>query len=130
MPTPKFYGRVLRNTIKFDLPDKWKVYLSGLEGKQVEVTVRKERTGRTLSQNAYYWGVVVEILGEHFGYDSEGMHFALKLKFLKTHEDTDLVTVQSTAKLSISEMCDYIDRIMRWAAEEGVYIPEAGEVVL
>ena len=125
---PLFHGIVKQGKLKFDTPDKFMVYLSGLEGKRFELALEKERHARTLSQNAYYWGVVVEILRNHFGYEPEEMHEALKFKFLKRYEDSDLVTVGSTAKLSTVEFCEYVDRIMEWAAKEyQVVIPTAGE---
>jgi len=123
-----FRGIIKQGKLKFDAPDKFMVYLSGLEGKRFELTLQKERHARTLSQNAYYWGVVIEILRNHFGYESDEMHEALKFKFLKKFEDSDLVTVGSTAKLSTVEFCEYIDRIMEWAASEHrIIIPTAGE---
>ena len=128
MLTPKFYGQVKKGKLNLYDPARYLVHLSSLEGKQVELTLRTLRNKRTLSQNAYYWGVVVAILAEHFGYESDELHEALKLKFLKTHEDSPLPTVKSTAKLSIGEFCDYIDTVTRWAAQEGIYIPQAGEV--
>jgi hypothetical protein len=127
---PLFHGIIKQGKLKFDAPDKFMVYLSGLEGKRFELTLEKERHARTLSQNAYYWGVVVEILRNHFGYEPEEMHEALKFKFLKKFEDSDLVTVGSTAKLSTVEFCEYIDRIMEWAASEHqICIPTAGEYI-
>lgn len=122
-----FHGEVKQGRIKYDSPAKYLVLLSSLEGKRIELTIRKERNSRTLSQNAYYWGVVIEILAENYGYEPEEMHEALKFKFLKTHDDSELVTVRSTTKLSTVEFGDYLDRIMRWAAQEGIYIPSAGE---
>ncbi len=123
-----FRGIVKQGKVKLDAPEKYLVYLSGLEGQRVELTLKKERHSRTLSQNAYYWGVVIEILSEHFGYEPDEMHEALKIKFLKKHEDSNLVTVSSTAKLSTEEFGEYLDKIMRWAATEyQCYIPEAGE---
>lgn len=123
-----FRGIVKQGKIKLDAPDKYLVYLSGLEGKRVELTLQKERKSRTLSQNAYYFGVVIEILGQHFGYEPDEMHEALKLKFLKKHEDSDLVTVGSTTKLTTAEFGEYLDKIIRWAATEyQCYIPSAEE---
>lgn len=125
---PLFYGIVKQGKIKHDTLERYLVYLSSFEGQRIEFTLQKERHARTLSQNAYYWGVVIEILGQHFGYENDEMHEALKIKFLKKHEDSDLVTVGSTAKLSTAEFCDYLDKIMRWAVQEHqVYIPSAGE---
>ena len=128
MLTPRFFGEVKGTNFKPYDPARFKVHLASLESKQVEVVVQKVRNNRTLSQNRYYFGVVVAILAEEFGYEIEEMHEALKWKFLRKHEDTALVTVGSTAKLSIGEFCDYIDTVTRWAAQEGIYIPQAGEV--
>ena len=104
--------------------------LAGLEGKRIELIVRKETTVRSSQQNKFYWSVVVEILGNHFGYEPEEMHEALKFKFLQQHGGT-LPTVKSTTKLSTMEFADYIDKIMRWAASDyQIYIPNAGEVII
>ena len=124
-----FHGEVKQGRIKFDHPEKYLVNLSTLEGKRIELTIQKERHNRSLSQNSYYWGVVIEILGNNYGYDPEEMHEALKFKFLKLHEDSGLVTTRSTRKLTTVEFGDYLDKVIRWAAEEGLYIPPAGEFV-
>ncbi len=124
----QFRGIVKKGHLILDDPSKYLVYLSGLEGQRIELILSRERHARTLSQNKYYWGVVIEILGGHFGYEPDEMHEALKFKFLKKHEDTDLITVGSTTKLSTKEFGEYLDKIMRWAAtEHQCYIPEAGE---
>jgi len=126
---PLFRGIVKQGKIKLDAPDKYLVYLSGLEGKRIELTLEKERHARTLSQNAYYWGVVIEILRNYFGYESDEMHEAMKFKFLKKHEDV-LVTVGSTTKLNTIEFGEYLDRIMEWAVSEyQIYIPSPGEYI-
>ena len=123
------YGKVKDGKLKLDIPQSYLVELSKLEGQRVELTIRKERLVRSLSQNKYYWGVVIEILSDYFGYDKEEMHEALKFKFLKKHEDTDLVTVGSTAKLSTAEFTEYIDAIIRWSSVEyQVVIPGADGV--
>jgi len=130
MVTPVFYGQVKKGRVVLDRPDQYLVHVASLEGKLIELTLQKERHIRTLNQNRYYWGVVVEILANHFGYDKDEMHEALKFKFLKRHEDSALPTVGSTAKLSTVEFGDYIDTVVRWAASEyRVVIPEANEVI-
>ncbi len=125
-----FKGIVKEGRVKLDAPERYLVHLSGLEGKRIELTLEKERNARTLSQNSYYWGVIIEILGNHFGYDPESMHEALKFKFLRQHEDSDLVTVGSTAKLSTVEFGEYLDKVIQWAAQDyGIVIPDPGEVI-
>lgn len=127
MNSPVFCGEIKNGHLKFDNTERYLVYLSSFEGKRVELTLQKERHNRTLNQNSYYWGVVIEILGNHFGYDADEMHEALKFKFLKTHENTRLITTRSTAKLSTLEFGEYLDKVIRWAAEEGCYIPSSEE---
>ncbi len=124
---PVFHGIIKQGKVKLDNQAPYLVLLSGLEGKRIELSIQLERNSRTLSQNAYYWGVVVEILAEHFGYETDEMHEALKFKFLKKHGDI-LVTVGSTAKLSTKEFGEYLDKVIRWAAEEyQVVIPSSDE---
>ena len=107
---------------------RYLVYLSGLEGKRVEVCIRKQRSQRSLQQNAYYWGVIIEVLADHFGYEKDELHEALKFKFLRTHEG-ELPSVKSTTKLSTKEFGEYVDRVIRWAAtEHSVYVPDPGQV--
>ena len=126
---PIFRGIVRSGKLKFDAPEQFLVYLSGFENKRFQLSLQREKNARTLSQNRYYWAVIVEILSDAFGYDEEEMHEALKFRFLKKHEDTDLVTVGSTAKLSTAEFADYIDRIIRWASTEyQIIIPSADGV--
>ena len=128
---PILYGKVRDGKIKLDAPQSYLVEISRLEGQRIELTIRRERHVRSLSQNKYYWGVIIEILSNNFGYDKEEMHEALKFKFLKKHEDTDLVTVGSTAKLSKAEFTEYIDEIIRWSSSEyQVVIPSADGIEL
>ena len=123
---PILYGKVKDGKLKLDAPQNYLVELSRFEGQRIELTIRKERHVRSLSQNKYYWGVIIEILSANFGYEREEMHEALKFKFLKKHGDTDLVTVGSTAKLSTAGFTEYIDEIIRWASTEyQVVIPSA-----
>ncbi len=123
---PIFGGIVKGGKLKFDTPEQFLVYLSGFENKRFQLSLQREKNARTLSQNRYYWGVIIEILSDVFGYDKEEMHEALKFKFLKKYGDTDLVTVGSTAKLSIAGFADYIDEIIRWASVEyQIVIPDA-----
>jgi hypothetical protein len=92
---------------------------------------RKQRSKRSIKENSYYWGVVVEILRDYFGYETyeaEEVHDGLKLKFLRIHEGEALETVRSTTKLSTVEFEDYLEKIRRWASKEhNCYIPLPNE---
>ena len=126
---PILHGQVKDGKLVLDAPQNYLVELSRLEGRRIELTIREEQHVRSLNQNSYYWGVIIEILSSYFGYDKEEMHLALRFKFLKKHGDTDLVTVGSTAALSTVGFTNYIDEIIRWAAVEyQVVIPSADGV--
>jgi len=129
--TPIHHATISQGKLRFERPERWLVALSKLEGKKVELVLRKRRSQRSESQNRYYWGVIVEILASHCGYTSEEMHEALKVKFLgSAHEDErGLIRVRSSAALSIDEFIRYTNEIVRWAAETlGVFIPDPGQM--
>jgi len=89
-----------------------------------------EKKPRSNSQNSYYWGVVIDILGNELGYPPQNMHDALRLEFLSKPDDkTGLMKVASTTDLNTKQMEDYLEGIRRWASIElGIYIPNPGEV--
>jgi hypothetical protein len=79
--------------------------------------------------------VVIPLLAEHIGYETEEMHDALKWRFLQTHTQDEhdtaaswvkLPTVRSTADLDTAEFTEYIEQCRRLGAEMGVVIPGPG----
>ena len=128
---PVLYGKVERGKLVLDYPEQLVIRMASLEGKRVEVIVRKETTTRTNQQNRYLWGIVYAIISDNTGYDPEQVHDAMKVKFASQHLDNGLVITERTSKMTTERMTQYIDDIKRWAAEFlGCYIPDAGEVVL
>lgn len=101
-----------------------------LEGCNVELVLQKERKQRTVKQNAYYWGVVVEMLAEAAGhYEAEEMHDALREKFLRKYDVSELPTVRSSTELTTVEWEEYMQKCRMLGAEMfGIYIPEPNEV--
>ena len=93
------------------------------EGTILELVV-KEVENRTQLQNSYYWGQVIGspsiegslLSSETFqGYTKQELHEALKEKF----------EVKSTAGMEQEEFTEYINKIIRWAAEFAeIYIKE------
>ena len=128
---PILYGKVERGKLVLDYPEQLVVRLASLEGKRVEVIVRRETKTRTSQQNRYLFGVVYAIISDCTGYDPEQVHDAMKVKFASQHLDNGLVITERTSKMTTERMTQYIDDIKRWAAEFlGCYIPDAGEVAL
>jgi|APSaa5957512622_1039677.scaffolds.fasta_scaffold107573_2 methylphosphotriester-DNA--protein-cysteine methyltransferase len=74
----------------------------------------KETGVRSIQQNGYYWRIV-EILSDELGYTKQEMH-----ETLKNHFD-----IESTKHLEQKEFSSYIERIIRWSAQEmGIAIPD------
>lgn len=131
--TPKFYGVINDNKISFDDKGSFLLWLNKLEGNEVEITVAKRNYHRTSPQNNYYWGVVVELLAEAFGWDSEDMHEFLKSKFsykIVSRNGEEYRITRSTASLGTHEFIDYIEKCVRFAADQGVVIPEPHQIIL
>jgi hypothetical protein len=120
-----FRGTVIDGHFRPDSPGEFKAVLAKLEGKDIAVRLVRFRESRTLSQNGYYWAVVVPMFAECCGYDDEEMHNALKMRFLMKH-DGPMPTVRSTTSLDTKEFTDYIESCRRLAAEMGCVIPDPG----
>jgi hypothetical protein len=93
--------------------------------------VQKRTYSRSKKQNAYYWGVILEILSEHTGFEPEELHQILKERFLtytKKYKGYVYKLTRSTATLNITEFSDYNEKIKKLAAEKfKLYIPDPGE---
>jgi hypothetical protein len=107
--------------------------------KKLILTLKEHKKKRSLSQNAYYWGVVlppiVRAFREHGNnVDAEDVHAYLKdhVGKLKQHfitPDGEVLTGPgSTAKLTTMEFEDYLAKVRAWAAETlGVAVPMPNE---
>jgi hypothetical protein len=97
------------------------------------VTRLTKRTIRSVEQNNYYWGVVLKILSEHFGYighgEKEELHDSLRTMFLVRTTKLGLKVVESTTKLDTELFERYLQAIRDWAlAEHQCRIPLPNEV--
>lgn len=122
--------RATVNKCRLDIHDqqKWVIYLASLNGKEVEVTVKKPEKKRSLNENSYYWKIVVPILADYFGYSESEMHEAIKYRFLIDNSGK-IPKIGSTAKLTTVEFEKLMTDIRQWAAQEWqVYIPLPNEI--
>lgn len=91
-----------------------------------------EKEARSNSQNAYYWGVIVNILSDETGYTSDEIHELLKFKFLKSNisiKGKEYITTKSTTELTTIAAEEFFSNIRQWASIElGIYIPLPNEV--
>jgi len=101
----------------------------------IVITIELRKRIRSNSQNAYYWGVVIETLFngfKEFGYSKDEIHEILKTKFNGVKEvnigsETFLIP-RTTTKMSTKEFTDYIESIQKWAAELNIDIPSPNEI--
>ncbi len=113
---PIFHGHVTQGVLYLDDLPAYEKQIASLDGKPVELVLRRHREQRSSEQNRYYWGVVVALIAEHCGYEPEEAHEALKIKFLRSHEATALPSVRSTADLNTAEFAEFVDQCRRFAA--------------
>lgn len=128
---PIHQGRIENGNLRLENPARYELWLALLNGKDVEVIVRKKRKQRSLRANRYYWGVVIKMIADFLGYAPEECHEALKRKFLGEVEDRyGLKRVATTTTLTTIEFIDaYTEPIKRWAAEFlKLYIPDPDHV--
>lgn len=110
------------------------------DGKHL-ITIKDLRK-RSLNQNNYYWGVIVPTVRKGLydaGYDDvqtnddahEVLKYVLNKKEIINKQTGEMINVAgSTAKLSIPEFNDFIERICKWAAEYlGITIPSPYQTI-
>lgn len=110
--------------------DKLAKYMQSLAPGIYELTIKKPKKQRSNEQNRYYWGVVVKILSEEWGWLSDDLHDALKWHFLRVPGENGLPDrAGSTASLSTIEFEDYLEKVRVWAITEyEIYIPQPNEI--
>lgn len=123
---------VLRGQLVPIDPSAWSLGLRKMEGKRVTVEIEPWRKSRSAQQSRYYFGVVVAILGDEFGYTKDEMHAALCHRFLgDVDEQTGLMKIGSTKDLSTAEFEEHMSRIREWASQHfGITIPLPNEYLI
>ena len=128
--SPIFEAIIKKGKVIFNNVDLFNGFLISLEGKEVEVIVRRRKKSRSMPQNAYYWAVVVKLVSETTGFTDEEAHIALKMMFLQDRT-RKIPTLRSTTELSTTEMEFYLENVRHWASTElSCFIPLPNEVDL
>lgn len=110
---------------------QFRTRISALEERGASVELR-ELSGRTKAQNSYLHlilGVVAIETGNTLAYTKDIYFKRLVNPDIFVKEVNDLYVgkvqvVRSSADLSVETMSTAIDKFKRWAAEQGIYIPE------
>ena|SRR5688572_2286426 len=129
----RFVGTVKKGALILSEPARWRGMLAHHEGKRLAITVARETQRRSLKANAYLWGVVYPTIAEWCGHDSEELHDVFKAMFLAPRElllpTGELMNARgSTAVLDLEQFSEYVSKVKRWAAEQGVYVPEPDQM--
>lgn len=121
---PTFAAIVSETGLQFIDRAGWRRELQRHVGRQIKVTV--SRGSKTNDQLGYYHSVVLPEFAEHYGEDSlDAMHYTLKDMFLTKIEITNHITgeiilrVPSLADLSVEQMSEFLERVIRQAALNG-----------
>lgn len=91
------------------------------------LTLERQRGTRSKRANAYYWGVVLPLIGEHVGELPEELHETMKSLFLRKKRlwrGGEITTLKSTASLTTDEFMEYVEQVRREGMELGVITPD------
>lgn len=130
MKSTVFSGKVQAGKLVLDNLQGFQRMVRLLDGKAVDVSVKKHVRKRSLPQNAWYWGVLIPTLGDHLGMDGNELHDALKVHFLSEEHPSGLVRVKSTASLTTAQYSKWMEDCQRLAAEHGVDVPMPDEMAI
>ena len=140
MITPIIYAIVRDGELKILNDDMYRKLLMSLEGREVDVVIKKHTYTRTSAENRYYWGVVVDLIWKdmHLA-DPEEAHAFLKSKFLSEGAEVTLsngqvvrwTVIKESKTLSIPDFEAYCENCRTWAMTElNLNIPLPNEVVI
>lgn len=134
----KIYTRITNGKMEPEAVQMLVSELARHNSKDIAITIERKRKKRSISQNSYYWGIVIpacKAILEEYGneVDDEETHSFLKEHVGKlTGSVVDSVgrrvaITKSSAALSTAEFENYLLRVTAWAAQEGVVIPAPNE---
>ncbi len=124
-----FFFTPQEGRFNFEDPQGFKTLPADLPGKRHVIIVKQHRKTRSINQNAYYWGVVLKIIGDETGYLPEEAHQIFGEKYLK-YEKAHREFIRSTTALNTLEMEEYLEKIRRFAAMElHIRVPDPNEVI-
>lgn len=127
---PIFHGRISSEG-RFELAEQERglrqAYFKSLTGQNVEIVVRKERTKRTIDQNAYVHAVPFPLFAEYWGEDISTTKLLLlgeKFVWREFADGKRIPLKPSTSDLTTDEMSAFIEWMPHWGMTSfGLQIP-------
>jgi len=97
-------------------------------GKSYTIEILPSKQKRSLNQNAYYWGVIIDLFAQNTGYTKEEAHQELAGMFL-FYDAHGKRFVRSTTTLNTLEFEQYTEKCRNWIEENlGFHVPLPNEV--
>ena len=122
-----FSGKIKNGNLLIDDQRGFDRHIHDLEDKKIQAIVRKYKTVRSDNQNRYYWGVVINILGNELGNIPSKMHSILGFLFLR--DGGKYESIKSTSSLTTTEFEVYLESIRIWALSDlHITIPLPNEI--
>lgn len=130
---PLFYTRIDENG-DLILPRSldFKIWCNDHKGKKIILTPELKKSKRSLNQNAYLWGVVYPCIADVTGNSVPELHEIMKRLHLPpkilSYKGKEIKIPGSTTELNVSQMMEFLERIISEGSELGAVIPEANQV--
>lgn len=97
-------------------------------GNSYIIEIQWAKSKRSLNQNSYYWGVIIDLFAQNTGYSKDESHQELTSMFLK-YEAHGKPFVRSTTSLDTKEFEDYAEKCRVWMNDMlGIHVPLPNEV--
>lgn len=125
-PEYTFIGLVTEDgkRLVLDYPEKLKQFLPAFAGHEVELSIRKRRSKRSLKQNSFLHAAIAP-LAEHLGYTTEELKLAMLGGCFGWHDEGPLKGLPlrlHTSDLNTEQFSDLMAYTQRIAAEHDVLI--------
>lgn len=124
---PIFQGKIVQGL--FDPYDKEKyfIHLSTMDNEEVEVKVEKRKRRRTLKQNNYAHGPILNALSEVTGHTVGELKEISKkelglVKSVRRKDGREIEITRSSATFTTDEFTKWCNLLKQWGDEMGIYI--------
>ena len=122
-------GRIDNNKLTLRRKELLELFIKQNEG-EILLAIRKKRKRRSLNQNAYLWAIYTQI-GLEIGLHKEEVHAMFGNMYRKEHTETTVHStgeviridyIRSTTSYNKAEFGEYIDKVLQWAAQNGMIV--------
>lgn len=120
IPAPVFRATVQSGKLHISNGPAFSRYIGLLDG-DVLVSVQKKRRRRTLPQNRWYQGVILQLMSEKTGSTQDELHEAMKTMFnikIITIGKRVVAIPGTTTTMNTADFSEFIERVRAFAASE------------